>query len=131
MLLELQARLRVLSGEASELLERAAAAIGAAAAAREAARAAELAYGHTAPRLGARIDPRALGRLVECAEALAAGIEAARRVAERLDAPASTGRLRAFAPASRRTSCAGSEPRRSGFARSSKRPASAYERRWR
>ena len=86
-LLELQARLRVLSGEASELEERAAAATGAAATAREAARVAEMAYGHAAPRLGARIDPRALGRLVECAEALIAGIEAARRVAERLDAP--------------------------------------------
>jgi chromosome segregation protein len=100
-LLELQARLRVLSGEASELEERAAAATGAAAAAREAARAAELAYGHTAPRLGARIDPRALGRLVECAEALVAGIEAARRVAERLDAPlrarVDSGALRAGA----------------------------------
>jgi chromosome segregation protein len=100
-LLELQARLRVLSGEASELEERAARATCAAAAAREAARAAELAYGHTAPRLGARIDPRALGRLVECAEALVAGIEAARRVAERLDAPlrarVDSGALRAGA----------------------------------
>jgi chromosome segregation protein len=86
-LLELQARLRVLSGEASELEERAAAATSAEAAARETARAAEMAYGHTAPRLRARIDPRALGRLVECAEALVAGIEAARSVAERLDAP--------------------------------------------
>jgi len=100
-LLELQARSRVLSGEASELEERAAAATGAAAAAREAARSAELAYGHTAPRLGARIDPRALRRLVECAEALVAGIEAARRVAERLDAPlrarVDSGALRAGA----------------------------------
>ncbi|HEU0247988.1 MAG TPA: AAA family ATPase [Gaiellaceae bacterium] len=86
-LLELQARLQVLSGEACELEERAAAADDLAAAAREAARVAEMAYGHAAPRPGARIDSRALGRLVECAEALVAGIEAARRVAERLDAP--------------------------------------------
>jgi chromosome segregation protein len=86
-LLELQARLHVLSGEAAELEERATAADGVAAAAREAARAAEKAYGHAAPRLGARIDARALDRLVECAQALVAGIESARRVAERLDAP--------------------------------------------
>jgi len=79
----------------------AAAATGAAATAREAARVAEMAYGHAAPRLGARIDPRALGRLVECAEGLVAGIEVARRVAERLDAPlrarVDSGALRAGA----------------------------------
>ncbi|HSF61465.1 MAG TPA: AAA family ATPase [Gaiellaceae bacterium] len=85
--LELQARLRVLSSEASELEERTAAATAAAAAARDAARAAEETYGRAAPRFHARIDAGTLGRLAECAEALTAGIEAARRIAERLEAP--------------------------------------------
>ena len=86
-LLELQARLRVLSAEAAELEERAAAATLAAKEAAAAARAAELAYGVTAPKLRMPVDARLLGRLLAGADALARGVAAAKRRAERLDAP--------------------------------------------
>ncbi|MDH4103841.1 MAG: AAA family ATPase, partial [Thermoleophilia bacterium] len=86
-LLELQARLRVLSAEATELDERAAAAAGAVEDATATARAAELAYGRTAPKLRAQVDARLLGRLISSADALAQGIAGAQRTAERLDAP--------------------------------------------
>ena len=86
-LLELQARLRVLSTEAAELEERAAAAAITAAEATTAARSAEAAYGHAAPNLRAHVDARLLGWLIADADALAQGIAVAQRSAERLDAP--------------------------------------------
>ncbi|MGH3135491.1 MAG: chromosome segregation SMC family protein [Gaiellaceae bacterium] len=86
-LLELQARLRVLSAEAAELEERAAAAATAVDDATAAARAAEVAYGRAAPKLRTQIDALLLGRLIAGADALAQGIAAAQQTAERLDAP--------------------------------------------
>ncbi|MBM2822857.1 MAG: Chromosome partition protein Smc, partial [Thermoleophilia bacterium] len=86
-LLELKARLRVLSAEAAELEERAAAAAITVEEATAASRAAELAYGRTAPKLRTQVDARLLGRLIAGADALAHGIVSAQRSAERLDAP--------------------------------------------
>ena len=86
-LLELSARLRVLSAEAAELDKRAAAAAVVVEEAAATARAAEVVYGQTAPRLRTQVDARLLGRLIAGAEALAQGLSAAQRSAERLDAP--------------------------------------------
>jgi chromosome segregation protein len=111
-LLELQARLRVLSVEATQLEERAAAAAAAATEAQVAAHAAEVAYGQAAPKLRPQIDARVLGRLVAGADSLARGLMAAQRSAERLDAP-----LRARVDAgSSRSGELGDELRRLGAA---------------
>jgi chromosome segregation protein len=111
-LLELQARLRVLSVEAAELEERAATAAISAAEAKVAAGAAEAAYGRTAPRLRTQVDARLLARLLAGADALAQGIAAAQQSAERLDAP-----LRARVDAgSLRSGQLGDELRRLGAA---------------
>ncbi len=86
-LLELQARLRVLEAEAGDLDAKAAAAAVAAEGAAEAARVAEAAYGRTAPRVRRAIDAGVLARLIAGAEALVEGIAVAQRAAGRLDAP--------------------------------------------
>ncbi|MDH4103059.1 MAG: AAA family ATPase, partial [Thermoleophilia bacterium] len=86
-LLELKARLRVLDAEAADLEARAAVASVAAEKAAEAARIAETAYGRTAPRVQRAIGADVLDRLIAGCEALAQGIGAAQRSAERLDAP--------------------------------------------
>ncbi|HET9460351.1 MAG TPA: AAA family ATPase [Gaiellaceae bacterium] len=86
-LLELHARLHVLSAEAAELEERAVAAAAAVEEAAAAARAAEIAYGRTAPKLRTQVDARLLGRLIAGADALAQGLAAARKGAARFDAP--------------------------------------------
>ncbi len=111
-LLELQARLRVLAAEATQVEEQATAAALAAEVAAEAARAAEAAYGRAAPRLRPAIDAHLLSRLVAGALALVEGIAAAQRIGERLDAP-----LRARVDAgSHRSGELGDELRRLGAA---------------
>jgi chromosome segregation protein len=86
-LLELKARLRVLDAEAADLEARAAVASVAAEKAAEAARIAETAYGRTAPRMQRAIALDVIDRLIAGSEALAQGIGAAQRSAERFDAP--------------------------------------------
>ena len=92
-------RRSALAAEAAALDEEVATATGAAEEATERARAAEALFGR-APRLrAASVDPRTLGRLVELAAALRDGIDGARRVAGRFEAPlrarADSGSLRA------------------------------------
>jgi chromosome segregation protein len=98
-LLELQGRRSALAAEAAALEEEVATATVAAEEATERAHAAEALFGRV-PRLrAASVDARTLGRLVELAAALRDGIDGARRVAGRFEAPlrarADSGSLRA------------------------------------